>query len=71
MTSTDLATYPLMFLIGFSFLAAFLTKLSDLIVRPFEDKETLVAKFKKADIEKLRQSKLAEAANAAAADNQR
>jgi Ion channel len=46
---TDLFIYPILFLMGFSFLAAFLSKLSDLFVRPILDGETLVSRFKKAD----------------------
>lgn len=48
-TMGDLMTFPLMFLVGFSCLAAFLTNLSEGIKKPFRSGKSLVEQFIKAD----------------------
>ncbi|CAB9524063.1 channel subfamily K member 2 [Seminavis robusta] len=49
MEVSDLFTYPVMFLLGFSLLAAFLSKLSQLVVTPFGEGPDLVEHFQAVD----------------------
>ena len=45
----DCIVFPIIFLLGFSVLASFLTKLSRLVTRPFQDRPSLTEHFRTSD----------------------